>query len=82
MDKDTLLKKYKNMKQYKDLSDEELSQLIDKKLQEEELLTAFDRIVDDVNMHEKLVRKGLDRSRMFSWHETAVKTYTVYRDVL
>lgn len=41
MDKDTLLKKYKNMKQYKDLSDEELSSLIDKKLQEEELLTAF-----------------------------------------
>jgi len=41
MDKDTLLKKYKNMKQFKDLSEEELEQLINKKIQEEELLTSF-----------------------------------------
>jgi len=41
MDKDNLIKKYKNMKQYKDLSQEELEQIIDKKLQEEELLNAF-----------------------------------------
>jgi len=41
MDKDKLIQKYKNMKQYKDLSSEELEQIIDKKLQEEELLNAF-----------------------------------------
>jgi hypothetical protein len=41
MDKDKLIQKYKNMKQYKDLSPEELEQIIDKKLQEEELLNAF-----------------------------------------
>lgn len=41
MNKDNLLKKYRNMKQYKDFSDEELEQIIQKKLNEEELLTAF-----------------------------------------
>lgn len=41
MDKDTLFVKYRNMKQYKNLTDEELRILVDKKLQEEELLTAF-----------------------------------------
>jgi len=41
MDKDKLIQKYRNMVQFKNLSDEELSQLVDKKIQEEELLTAF-----------------------------------------
>jgi len=41
MDKDKLTQKYRNMVQYKNLSDEELSQLVDKKIQEEELLIAF-----------------------------------------
>ena len=41
MDKDKLIQKYRNMIQFKNLSDEELSQLVDKKIQEEELLTAF-----------------------------------------
>ena len=41
MDKDKLKQKYRNMVQYKNLPDEELDQLVDKKIQEEELLTAF-----------------------------------------
>ena len=41
MDKDKLINRYRNMKQYKDLSDEEIQKIIDKKSQEEELLTAF-----------------------------------------
>jgi hypothetical protein len=41
MDKDKLIQKYRNMIQYKNLSDIELEQLIDKKISEEELLTAF-----------------------------------------
>ena len=41
MDKDRLLKKLKNMKQYKDLSEEELIKIIDQKQQEEELLNSF-----------------------------------------
>ena len=41
MDKDALIKKYKNMKQYKDLSDIELEQIVQKKIDEEQLLIAF-----------------------------------------
>lgn len=41
MDRDNLFNKYRNMKQYRNLSDEELHALVDKKVQEEELLTAF-----------------------------------------
>jgi hypothetical protein len=41
MDKDKLIQKYKNMKQYQNLSDIELEQLIQKKIDEEGLLTAF-----------------------------------------
>jgi hypothetical protein len=41
MDKDRLLKKLKNMKQYKDIPEEELIKIIDQKNQEEELLNSF-----------------------------------------
>jgi hypothetical protein len=41
MNKDKLFQKLKNMKQYKDYSAEELEQVVQKKLIEEELLTAF-----------------------------------------
>jgi len=41
MDKDKLIQKYRNMIQYKNLSDEELEQLVQKKIDEEGLLTAF-----------------------------------------
>jgi glycosyltransferase involved in cell wall biosynthesis len=48
----------------------------------EELLDALDKIVDDASLHQTLVRRGLERSKMFSWHETATKTYNTYRDIL
>jgi hypothetical protein len=41
MDKDTLIQRYRNMKQYKDLSDTELEQLVQKKIEEGALLTSF-----------------------------------------
>jgi coenzyme F420-reducing hydrogenase alpha subunit len=47
MDKDKLIQKYKNMKQYKDLPIEELEQLVQKKIDEEELLTAFVGLLDE-----------------------------------
>lgn len=47
----------------------------------EELLAALDRIMDDARLREQLVKKGLNRSKMFSWHETSVKTYNVYREI-
>jgi glycosyltransferase involved in cell wall biosynthesis len=48
----------------------------------EQLLDALDRIVYDTNLREELVRKGLNRSKMFSWQETATKTHSIYRDLL
>jgi glycosyltransferase involved in cell wall biosynthesis len=48
----------------------------------EELLDALDRIVYDTNLREELVRKGLNRSKIFSWQETATKTHSTYRDLL
>jgi len=42
MDKrEKLLKQYRTMKQYKDLSEEEREKIVDQKLQEDELLTSF-----------------------------------------
>jgi hypothetical protein len=41
MDKDKLIQKYRNMKQYASCSDIELEQLVQKKIDEEELLNAF-----------------------------------------
>jgi len=46
MDKDKLIKKLKNMKQYKDLPPEELEKIVQKKIDEEVLLTAFVGIDD------------------------------------
>jgi hypothetical protein len=62
MDKDKLIQKYKNMKQYKDLSDIELEQLVQKKLDEEELLTAFVGLNDTekskaISLYEKYVEE-------------------------
>ena len=47
MDRDMMIQKLRNMKQYKNLSDIELEQLVDKKIREEELLMAFVGIGDD-----------------------------------
>jgi hypothetical protein len=41
MDKDKLFQKYRNMKQYAAYSDDELKALVEKKIEEEQLLTAF-----------------------------------------
>jgi hypothetical protein len=47
MDKDKLIQKYHNMKQYQNLSNEELEQLVQKKIDEEGLLTAFVGLNDE-----------------------------------
>ena len=48
----------------------------------EELLDALDKIVDDASLRQTLVKKGRDRSKMFSWEKTAKETYNIYRDLL
>lgn len=47
MDKDKLFQKYRNMKQYASYTDDELKALVEKKIQEEELLTAFVGLGED-----------------------------------
>jgi glycosyltransferase involved in cell wall biosynthesis len=42
---------------------------------------AMGRLIDDSNFRSKLSVKGLDRSRRFSWQETARQTLDVYRQV-
>ena len=49
---------------------------------EEELLDALDKITDDASLQRKLVRRGLERSKRFSWHKTAAETFNIYRDIL
>ena len=48
----------------------------------EELLGILDKITDDMILRKKLIRKGLDRSKKFSWEETAAGTYKIYKEVL
>ncbi len=48
----------------------------------EELLEALNSIADDGNLRRELIRRGLERSRMFSWEKTAAETYNVYKDIL
>lgn len=47
----------------------------------EELLGALDKITDSTMLREKLIRKGLGRSKKFSWEETAAGTYKIYKEI-
>ncbi|MCX5998427.1 MAG: glycosyltransferase family 1 protein [Chloroflexi bacterium] len=49
---------------------------------EEQLLDALDRIAEDTDLRQTLIRKGLERAGMFSWEKTAAATYNVYRNAL
>ncbi|HOX55132.1 MAG TPA: glycosyltransferase family 1 protein [Candidatus Omnitrophota bacterium] len=47
----------------------------------DEISSAILRILSDNKLKEDLQRKGLEKSRPFSWQETARKTLQVYREV-
>jgi len=49
---------------------------------EEELLDALDKIMDDASLYKELVRRGLERSKIFSWGKTTKETYNIYREIL
>ncbi len=42
---------------------------------------AMENVLTNVDLKLNLIKKGLERSRMFSWKETASKTLKVYNDV-
>ncbi len=47
----------------------------------EELLGSLGKITDDTMLRGKLIRKGLDRSKKFSWEETAAGIYKIYKEI-
>ena len=49
---------------------------------EGELIEAMGQVLEDIDLQEELIHKGLDRSELFTWERTAQLTQTVYRKVL
>ncbi|HEY6001061.1 MAG TPA: glycosyltransferase family 1 protein [bacterium] len=49
---------------------------------EDSLVEAVCRVLDDAALRERLVRLGLERARLFSWDEAARRTLGVYREAL
>ena len=47
----------------------------------EAIAGAMMRIRDDRSLRDELVRRGLERAKMFSWRKTAEKTMDIYREV-
>ena len=39
-------------------------------------------LLDDTGWHQELARRGLERSRLFSWETTARRVADVYREAL
>lgn len=48
----------------------------------DELLSALNKMIDDLTLRRDLKAKGLNRSRSFSWEKTAKETYQVYKELL
>ena len=48
----------------------------------DELSKAIFKIIDDDNLRNRIKDKGLEKSDMFSWRETANKTLEVYKELL
>ncbi|HEC65488.1 MAG TPA: glycosyltransferase family 1 protein [bacterium] len=48
----------------------------------EELLAVLDEVTNGTTLREKLIRKGVNRSKKFTWEETAARTYKIYKEIL
>jgi glycosyltransferase involved in cell wall biosynthesis len=46
------------------------------------IAAAIARLIDDSDLRAELRVKGLERARMFDWHETARRTLSVYRQIV
>ncbi len=53
-----------------------------RRLDEAELAEAIETVVNDVALAADLSRRGVERAALFSWAETARRTYGIYRTVL
>lgn len=47
-----------------------------------EIANAMQRLLEDVQLREEMVQRGLSRSRLFSWDETAKSTLRAYQSAL
>lgn len=47
----------------------------------EELSAAMEKVLSDTALKKEMIRKGLERAKMFSWDKTAKETIKVYEDV-
>ncbi|NIO19638.1 MAG: glycosyltransferase [Candidatus Aenigmarchaeota archaeon] len=47
----------------------------------EELAEAIYKVLKDSNLRNRLKNKGLEQSKLFSWHKTAEKVLDIYREV-
>jgi len=48
---------------------------------EEEIGNAIIRLIEDRELREELKKRGLERSKMFSWKKTAIETLKVYKEL-
>lgn len=83
MDKDKLINRYKKLKQYKDLSPEELEKVVDKKIQEEELVIAFVGLQEEEkNKALQLYYRYLEENSFESLAEKSTLINLVYLEIL
>jgi len=48
----------------------------------EAISTALNRLIEDETLRKDLARKGLERSRLFTWERAATETWSVYIELL
>ncbi|MCX7917546.1 MAG: glycosyltransferase family 4 protein, partial [bacterium] len=48
---------------------------------EEEIGAAIIKLLDDRELRDKLIKKGLERSKIFTWENTARQTLKVYKEL-
>jgi glycosyltransferase involved in cell wall biosynthesis len=48
----------------------------------ESISTALNRLIEDETLRQDLARKGLERSKRFTWERAATETWTVYAELL
>ena len=51
-------------------------------LSEKSLREAIDKVLMDGSLREKLMEKGLERAKQFSWEKTAAEVLKVYKEIL
>ncbi len=82
-DKDKLIKKLRNMKQYQNLSDDELQRLAIRKLEEKELIASFVGLKDDeIEKALSLYYKYLDENSYESLAEKSTLVRLVYFEII